>query len=262
MGCESFDALVLSGGAARGAAFLGALQKLREQGALDTVRILAGTSIGSLVAVLVAQGQDMRSVLKTIANQPFNVDFDFETMETCFGLDNGDGLLGFIRDLIGRQTFKELQLLTGKEVVVCVTNLQTRRPVYLSVRTEPDMEVAAAVRMSCTLPFLFGFAVHRGGAYVDGGLVDNFPVRSAVEAGAKSILGLRFMQPRPTSIPSTLTEYVLALMASMSWQTANEDWRCVRTVELRVEPEQALDFSMAADTLQCLFNVGYQSITK
>lgn len=259
MDCKDYDGLVLSGGAARGAAFLGALHRLREEGLLRQVNTVAGTSIGSLVAVLFAQGADMAQVLEKIADRPFSVDFDFSTLESSFGLDDGSGLLAFVRSLVGRQTFGELQRATGKEVVVCATSLQARKPVYFGPRTSPDMEVAVAVRLSCTLPFLFGFAVHEGQAYVDGGLVDNFPVRAATAAGCRRILGLRFRQPVPKSIPNTLTEYVVALMASMAWQTGLEDELCRTTIELAVEPDKALDFSMTTQTLQALFDLGYQT---
>ena len=259
MDCKDYDGLVLSGGAARGAAFLGILHRLREDGVLRHVNTVAGTSIGSLVAVLFAQGVDMTQVLHKIADRPFSIDIDFSTLEASFGLDDGSGLLAFVRTLVGRQTFGELQRATGKEIVVCATSLETRQPVYFGPRTTPDMEVAVAVRLSCTLPFLFGFAVHRGEAYVDGGLVDNFPVKAARAAGCRRILGLRFKQPTPKAVPTTLTEYVVALMASMAWQTNLEDQLCRTTIELAVEPDKALDFSMTPETLQALFDLGYQT---
>ena len=258
---DNYDGLVLSGGAARGAAFLGALDALRAGGQLDGVKTVAGTSIGALAAVLVAQRADMRTVLAKIASRPFQLEVDFVSMEQRFGIDDGQGLLAFLRSLVGRDTFRQLAERSGTRVIVCATSLRTRGPVYFQPASHPEMEVAQAVYLSCALPFVFAYAVHGAdGAYVDGGLSDNFPVGAAAAAGCRRILGLRFRQPAPKPVPDTLTDYVLALMACMAWQSPPTDDACARLVELAVEPDAALDFSMTDAALCALFELGRKAV--
>lgn len=255
-----FDGLVLSGGAARGAAFLGALDELGRRAQLGGLRVVAGTSIGALAAVLVAQGADMQTVLTKIASRPFQLGVNFVSMEQGFGIDSGESLLEFTRSLIGRSTFLQLHQATGKTVLVCATSLLDRRPVYFSHQTHPNLEVAFAVRLSCSLPFLFAYGMEDGKAYVDGGLSDNFPVTAAAKHGCRSILGLRFRQPEPRARPEELTEYVLALMACVAWQARPWDSLCARVVELNVEPGTALDFGMSEASLRALFELGRKGV--
>ena len=254
----AYDGLVLAGGAARGAAFLGALDELRP--CLGEVKVVAGSSIGALAAVLFAQGGNLRDVVEAIAGRPFELQFDLDSMDSTFGLDNGAGLLSFIRSLVGTRTFGELQKATGKEVVICATNCLTSKPEYFGPRSHNAMEVAWAVRLSCTLPFLFGYGINGDIAYVDGGVSDNFPVDAAALYGCQHVLGLRFRQPEPTARPTEIFQFVLILMASMAWQAEPKDHLCARVVELDVDPGSALDFSMAAETLLPLYEAGQRSI--
>ena len=254
---EDYDALVVSGGAARGPAFLGALHKLGELGKLEGLTVVAGTSIGALAAVLVAQKANMLVALQTISHKPFELDFDLISLDPPFGVDSGVLLLKFIRMLIGRETFKQLRARSGIDVIICATSLLQRRPTYFQADTHPDMEVAWAVRLSCTLPLIFAYGTQHEEAFVDGGLTDNFPVKPVVEKGCRRILGLRFKLPDPTSLPTGLTEYVMALMCCVAWQGPCMDNKCKRVLELVVDAEVTLDFSMKPATLWRLFSVGY-----
>lgn len=255
-----YDGLVLSGGAARGAAFLGALDRLRQVGDLDDLKVVSGTSIGSLAAVLAAKRADMREVLAAIAERPFQLHVNLLAMDKGFGLDAGLGLLAFVRSLIGRQSFEELEKETGVAVVVCATSLADRRPVYFGPRTHASMEVASAVRLSCSLPFLFNYGVWEESAFVDGGLADNFPTSGLGGFACRRVLGLRFRSPEPTARPASLTDYVISLMACVAWQAEPKDHLCARVIELDVEPAAALDFSMSAPELNKLFDIGRNSV--
>ena len=61
-------------------------------------------------------------------------------------------------------------------------------------------------------------------------------------------------------MPDTLTDYVLALMACMAWQSPPTDDACARLVELAVEPDAALDFSMTDAALCALFELGRKAV--
>jgi len=255
-----YDALAISGGAARGAAFLGALQRLKETGQLKGVKTVSGTSIGALAATLVVQDADMIQAMKHIAKKPFELQLDLISIEPPFGVDSGRQLLLFMRSLIGKCTFQQLRAGTGKELVICATSLIQRKPVYFTADTHPNMEVAWAVRLSCSLPLLFGYGKANTEAFVDGGLTDNFPVEPLRKLGCKSILGLRFKMTDPHVLPVELTEYVMALMCCVAWQAQSQDHVCATVIELDVEQQAALDFSMCLEEMEQLFSVGYSSI--
>lgn len=253
----TFDAVAISGGAARGAAFLGVLHKLQEGHHLDGVKCVAGTSIGALAAVLLARKSNMVEALATISKKPFDIEADLLTLEPPFGLNSGSDLLLFIQTLVGKHTFRSLHEATGVDVVICATSLLKKRPVYFRSATHPDMDIAWAVRLSCSLPLLFGYGEHDGDAYVDGGLTDNFPVNPLTQSGYTNILGLRFKSPDPFRLPRELTEYIIDLMTCVAWQAKPQDDACKHVIELHVPHQALFDFSMSPAMLQALFNLGY-----
>lgn len=240
---------------------MGVLHKLSETGQLRHIKCFAGTSIGALAAVLAAQRVDMTRALAAISCKPFDMDADLLSLDPPFGLNSGVELLEFIRSLVGRQTLQQLRDVHGTNTVICATSLKNKRPVYFSAASHPDMEAAWAVRLSCTLPLLFACGVHGGDAFVDGGLTDNFPVRPLLDLGYESILGLRFTSPDPHGLPQEVTEYVLALMACVAWQTRSQDGHCKHVIELDVPQQAAFDFSMSPSALSALFAIGYKCTT-
>ena len=258
MTCD-YDGLVISGGAAKGAAFLGLLQRLLEQKHLCTLKAISGTSIGALAAVLTAQKANMLDVLRVISTRPFNINADLMSLEPPFGLDSGIELLEFIRSLIGKESFVELKRKTGMDVVVCATSLFDKKPSYFQASNHPNMEVAWAVRLSCTLPLLFAYGKEDDDAFVDGGLTDNFPVSPLQKLGCQKILGLRFKSSDPLKLPTELTEYVMALMTCVAWQAQSQDDACDKVIELDVPHHAAFDFSMGRTQLNDLFRLGYNT---
>lgn len=260
MVCTDYDGLVLSGGAARGAAFLGALHKLRRDGALHNVKAMSGTSIGALAVVLCAQKRDMIAALRQIAARPFQLAFDLISVEAPFGVDSGTDLHNYITGLVGEETMQQLVTRTGINVVICATSLLQRKPVYLTAATHPDMQVAWAVRLSCTLPLIFAYGLHAEEAFVDGGLSDNFPTQPLSDLGCKKVLGIRFKQADPHGLPRTLTEYILTLMSCVAWQAQNDDTFCHTLIELDVPAESAFDFSMPMCSLKVLFKLGFTAV--
>jgi predicted acylesterase/phospholipase RssA len=73
-------------------------------------------------------------------------------------------------------TLSQLKEQTGKTLVCSTFNLSARRMEYLSPQTHPDLPCITALRMSCSLPLLFPLFAYNGSLYVDGGIVDDFPL--------------------------------------------------------------------------------------
>ena len=73
-------------------------------------------------------------------------------------------------------TFKELYDLTGKNLNVAGTCLNTMSVEYFNKDTYPEMSVLTAIKLSCSIPFFFKPVVFNDKYYVDGSLTDNYPV--------------------------------------------------------------------------------------
>lgn len=89
-------------------------------------------------------------------------------------------------------SFKEFYNITGVDLVVTGVNISRRAPKYFSLWHTPDFPVADAVALSMSIPFVFkpvyiGGGVRQDdeaqntayqGLYVDGGMLNNYPVRA------------------------------------------------------------------------------------
>jgi predicted acylesterase/phospholipase RssA len=206
------DALVVSGGGVKGLASLGALHALAGLGYLRHVRLFAGTSVGSLLCAALATGKTPRQVLAAFAGHVYEPDYDFGGLYASFGLDSGKNLTELIRSVLGRDyTFAEILAEHDKRLVVCASNVSRGRAAYFSPETHPDMDVATAIRMSCSVPLYFAAVRHGGEVFADGGLVDNFPVDWALREGrARRVLGVRLATNAPRI--ASLVTFIAALV--------------------------------------------------
>ncbi len=63
---QRFERLILSGGGAKGAAYLGACLALEKLGRLNDLEIVAGASAGSIIAAFVAVGMSSETLRKIL----------------------------------------------------------------------------------------------------------------------------------------------------------------------------------------------------
>ncbi len=153
----------LSGGGARGAAHLGVLK------ALETLKIpiyaISGTSIGAIIGALYASGipineiYDIRNQLKT--KQFFKLRLPFE----------GIGHLGILNKILHEKIKTNDFSALKHKLHVCVSNLITGD--YEIISEGNLFEPLAA---SASIPFIFPTQHIKNAIYVDGGLLNNFPI--------------------------------------------------------------------------------------
>ena len=75
-------------------------------------------------------------------------------------------------------TFRDLREAKKPDLYVYGTNLSTYFSEVFSIEHSPDMRLADAIRISMSLPvFYTAIRNTRNDVYVDGGLLDNFPVK-------------------------------------------------------------------------------------
>ncbi|MBQ4005066.1 MAG: patatin-like phospholipase family protein [Firmicutes bacterium] len=183
-------ALVLSGGASRGAYEMGVWQALRELGI--TIDMVCGTSIGAMNAYIVALGsyekaRDMWLDMKT------EEVFDFDRV-----LQEGAGSFTGIRDILAKDFPEEEVRASKTDFGLCTVRLneeasmdpKTWTPLYLWKKDIPDGKMMDYVLASCSCyPVVKPYDID-GTKYLDGGFYDYIPVRMALEAGADRIIAV------------------------------------------------------------------------
>jgi predicted acylesterase/phospholipase RssA len=254
-----FEAVALSGGGMRGIASIGALVELRRAGWLDGARTFAGTSVGAVLAALLAINADLEATfVEHVLNFEYTSSYDLAGLDKTFGLDTGEGLAAWIdRVLRGqRLTFQDIRNVYGATLLVCASNLNTRDAVVFGPDTHPDMDVATALRMSCSIPLYFAAVTYEGELYVDGAITDNMPIGPA-GAGGKRVLGVRLKtRPRPAGAPWTLDGFLGAIVECAVHGPVPP---CVDAVVMDVdagEGSQPASFKMPRRQMQRIYDAG------
>lgn len=155
--------LVLSGGGIRGIAHLGVLQALSEAGV--KFHMISGTSAGAIVAALFSQGLQPRKIL-----QVFMKTHIYKFIRPAFqsyGLISLEKMRNLFLEYIPHDSFEGL----GTPIVITTTNFSESKLVYFS-----SGELVNVILASSSIPFFFKPIEIDGKIYVDGGLLNNFPV--------------------------------------------------------------------------------------
>lgn len=201
--------LVLSGGGARGAAHVGVLKVLEEQGV--PIHAIAGTSMGAIVAGLYAAGWTPGEIEEQLAAVDWPLMFtdrlprgslsfrrktEDRTFLTQFELSvDGEGVRLPVGLVAGHNVGVRLERLLLPAAAVTdfdslvvplrltATDIETGELVVLG-----SGDLSTAVRASMSLPAIFAPVEHQGRNLVDGGVVRNLPVDVAEAMGVDRLI--------------------------------------------------------------------------
>ena len=176
---------LFGGGAIRGAAYVGAVKALEEIG-IHPIN-LAGSSVGSIVAALIAVGYNTEELREIFLDVNFDLFRDFQFgLGPKFAISKGEVFLDWIRYLIEKKyygqdyrkgknkavTFKDLD----KNLFIITTDLSNFECKEFSKCETPDFEIATAVRISCGMPGLMKPVEYNNTLLVDGDLQKSVPM--------------------------------------------------------------------------------------
>lgn len=201
--------LALSGGGIRGIAHAGVLKALEENGIM--IDIIGGTSAGGLIASLYAIGYSPDNICVAfkkhakdivslnygplisgfIGNKKskfigFNTGINMENIYSNFAKEKG---IENIKDIQMPIVIPTVDINNGKEYIF--TN-------YLPQKNEENIEyirdisLGKAIRASSSFPGIFypcDFKKHR---FLDGGVLDNIPVKEVKKQGANKVIAVVF----------------------------------------------------------------------
>ena len=193
-------ALVLSGGGAKGFAHVGVLKALEDMGAPQPA-LVVGTSMGAIVGGLYACGWKPREleryaieefdIRRHLDSQVFKMQGPvgkiFQTgqmlgnLATRPGIDSGTQVLRLLEELTNEKIFDQTEIPFRCNAVDLISGKE---------RVFSEGSVARAIRASLSFPAFFDPLVDGKEHLVDGGIVNNLPIRIAREAGFKHILAV------------------------------------------------------------------------
>ncbi len=174
--------LALGGGAARGFAHIGVIQVLEAEGI--AVDLVVGTSAGSLVAALYADGKtgaEMQALALSLEESAIT-DWSLPNR----GVLKGDALARWIRQHTGARPIERMARPLG----IAATELATGTGVLFQ-----RGDTGLAVQASSAVPAVFQPVRIGEREYVDGGLVAPVPVRFARQMGATHVIAVDISTP-------------------------------------------------------------------
>lgn len=160
--------IALGGGGSRGFAHIGVLKALEEEGIKPD--LISGTSAGAIVGCLVADGKTPEEIMAIMG--------EIELTDVAKiglpkkGFASLDNLRKKLKKNLKANKFSELE----KPLYVGLSNLLSGKIDYISTG-----DLTKAVQGSASIPIIFSPVEINGQVYVDGGLLDNVPVKPLID---------------------------------------------------------------------------------
>lgn len=238
--------IIISGGGIAGIAFYGALKHLatRDVWNVDNIEHIYATSIGTVIAVMIALQYDWEELDDFILIRPWHRVFKFDLTSILNAIENR----GVFNNNIMKEIFKPL--LLGKDMDIDITmnefydktgihchficmDLNSMTHLSISHETHPEWKLIDAIYCSCALPICFSPYIYQNSYLCDGGFIANYPVDICLQDNrdASKTLGIGFGQTeqkdhhddeKNVNTDFNLFDYVLTLLMNL-----------IRTVNVR-----------------------------
>lgn len=262
--------LVLSGGGAKAAAHLGAARALHEAGIQPTH--IVGTSMGGVIAVALATGEDPTAILERFASVKESEVIAPDRLQLFKGiwaraLFKSDPMRAAIARLIAVERFSEL----ATPCTVTATEVKSGREVAFGSGGE-DAPILDVLVATCALPPYFAAAPVNGRDFYDGGLRAVVPLRQARGIDCDFVVAIHVGPGfdelgTPVQVPPP---FVAATDTAMGWLMAGStelmrelwelDLGAPPLIWLRPISDRAATFAM--DKIPAYAEAGYTSMQK
>lgn len=252
---QAQEAIVLSGGGARGIAHAGVLIGLERRGHSPT--IVVGTSMGAIVGALYAAGYAPDSIAALLDLEDWRATFAPPALAVgplrqtvrpliTFGVGDDELVLGGLVPDIGiNRRLVELLFDAGARARGDFDRLPRRYRAIAadlgdgSVVPLANGDLARAARASMAVPGAFSPIVHDGRTLVDGGIADNLPVSHARAIGASYVIASDVLNPYLDPIPSSRVAIGVRAIRLLIENAAPDGPPADVLVQPRVPPEMS-----------------------
>lgn len=198
--------IALSGGGIRGIAHAGVLKALEENNI--KVDIISGTSSGSIIACLYALGYSpyyiyilfkryakdicelsgmpiISGVGSFIVNKKINIS----------GLNSGEKLEEAFNNLAIKKGIQSIGQIEMPLFIPTVDISKSKEFVFSSIKNKEyinDIEIGKAIHASSAFPVVFKPCEYKDHLFVDGGVLDNIPIKILKDNDADKVIAVRF----------------------------------------------------------------------
>lgn len=238
--------IALGGGGARGFAHLGVLQALFEKGIKPD--IISGVSSGAIIGAFIASGKTPMEVMVIMKSYKVTslAGFNFHTN----GLLSLSKLRHLLETHISEKNIEDLKT----PLYIAATNLHQGNIVYFH-----SGPLIKTIEASSSIPILFAPVKLGNDLYVDGGLLDNIPVRP-LEGKCRQLISVNISpMQRQEKIKN-----IIDIATRTFHINANSNLDYVKQVsDTYIEPTDVRNYALLETSkAQELFDVGYNCTKK
>lgn len=244
--------LVLAGGGAKGAYEAGVFKTLWELELIDNIKVISGTSIGSVNALLLAM-ENKKIIRDSWNNLSYSrfINFQEKTRNISatqfvdklkninkpsgiieqvrnndLGILSQDGVKKFIEEYIDFKVIKE----SPKDIFACAYNIDKGKAEYFKLKDYNEREMLDIVLASCAIPFMFLPINIRGSRYADGGIaspeypnsnVDNVPLTPLIDYDCDLIIVVHLSRKKTINRSKFNGKNILEIYPSNSLELIN-----------------------------------------
>lgn len=234
--------LALGGGAVLGAAHIGVLKAIKEEEI--EVSYIAGTSIGAFVGALYAFGkgwEEIKEIALTISWSDIS-----KISLSKYGLLSNHKLKTVITEHIGDAIIEDAAI----PLAIIAADVTTGEKVVLKKGSVVD-----AVMASTCMPGIFKPVKYNDRLLVDGGIVENVPIYTLLEMGAKYTIGVDLNAKHTYNMPENILDVIsnsfhILMQASAKLQTEDAD--------LLIKPDLSAFNRKDIKQINELFDKGYK----
>ena len=194
--------LVFSGGAMRGFLYIGIIRYLYIEGMCQSIKHVAGTSVGSIFALAFALKipiEYLEEKFKELTNDKEKMFIDKCNLINIFyknGLEDStiyiQCLIDYLKNTYNLDdiSFIDLSKKTGINLYVSCTSVNDNENRIFSIDNSPNVSIFKAVSASISIPFLFKPVKINDEFFIDGGITNNFPINIFSNIPKENILGI------------------------------------------------------------------------
>lgn len=266
------DTLVLAGGGVKGFVLIGAIKYLEEHNIMSNIKTFIGTSVGGYLSLLYIIGytSDDLSKFGKLIDMSKTTTINIQNLFDNYSFSDYKNFDIILKKLFNNKkineniTLIELFKLTKKKFVVTTTCINDKNIEYISYDNHPDMPVITAIKMTTCVPLLFPYIKYNNKIYIDGGIVENFPINYIFKEGINinKVIGLNIKTEISSNINNIL-DYILCIFNIFIHTNDNNKINLYKKYpnnifNILMSNKNPLNFNLSNDEKKEMLKIGYE----
>lgn len=280
MDLNNINTVVLSGGGIKCVGYLGFFKSLFAKINRSQIKHYIGTSAGCIFSLMLVLGFQLSDIEKIIFNYDYNImipEINIDKIFLDFGLSDGENIKNFIVQLIEYSgndkniTFGELYDKTNIKLTMTLTNFTKQRIEYINHETQSNFKIIDAILATTRIPLFFSPYKINNDIYLDGAIINNYPISFINENELDNVIGACYMVKRDNNEiielfqnPNHYEKIIKYIYSIMLLNFNNvlyiiNDKQKKRTINLENNLSGVIDFKMSIETKKNIIQYSYDT---